>query len=322
MMLKLQPQLTNKNINPTQYQKMRVNLAANVFNSSTTSTLLHIKDKFVDPQVIESTVTFFNAIDRWFSMICSKRDDSLNENSQNFNSNFKFLKNFIVLIKNLSFSIDNKWKPIQTGFILSTESILNLFEYLANKYSEKELILRRLTTDSVENLFSQLRSAGQTHPNSVYVKNSLKRICFAKNLDISKSSNYSQDESSFFTSLSSLRKYEENMLYKSTIVCDDINVNEIDFDNELDFDERNVLYYIGGWIQNSLFRSLKCEKCLNYLNRGNPLQVVSIDSNLAHQKDKFHAIPSFISILDICEKTFQHIINQYENFAKLDCDKK
>jgi hypothetical protein len=93
-------------------------------------------------------------------MISSKNDENLlSENSKNFNSNLKFLKDFIVLFKNLTFFVDNKWKPIQTGFILSTESILNLFEYLANNYSEKEFILRRLTTDTVENLFSQIRSA-------------------------------------------------------------------------------------------------------------------------------------------------------------------
>jgi hypothetical protein len=77
--------------------------------------------------------------------------------------------------------------------------------------------------------------------------------------------------------------------YASTQVCD-ISVDEINFENELNLYERNVLYYIAGWIQNSLFRSLKSSISS------------SIDSNLAHLKNKFY---SFIYIdLRYMQKNF------------------
>jgi hypothetical protein len=106
-----------------------------------------------------------------------------------------FLNDFTDVIRNITYNTDNRWRPIQTGFILSTQSIISLYNYLLENYSLKELIIRRLTTDSVEILFSQIRGSGQTHPTSVDCKNSMKRISFYSHIDISENSNYSQDQS-------------------------------------------------------------------------------------------------------------------------------
>jgi hypothetical protein len=50
---------------------------------------------------------------------------------------------------------------------------------------------------------------GQAHPNSINVKNALKRISFASHIDVSLNSNYSLDESTFFTSLTSFNNYKK-----------------------------------------------------------------------------------------------------------------
>ncbi len=191
---KLQPKLSSVNVNPTQYQKMRVNLAANVFDFDTVAALLYIKEKYDNPNIIISTATFFKTIAKWFAIISSKRpENSINENSEYFQANIDTLNRFITLMKSINYTIKNKWRPIQTGFILTTTSILNLYYYLSNKYGINEIIPRRLTTDTVENLFSQIRGMGQAHPNSINIKNALKRISFASHIDISLNSNYSLD---------------------------------------------------------------------------------------------------------------------------------
>ncbi len=103
---------------------------------------------------------------------------------------------------NISYSTDQIWRSLQSDFILTSESI-KLHKSLSTNYSIKELIVRRLTTDSVENLFSQKRSHGQSHPNSVNCKYA---ISFCKRINISESSNYSQDVITFFLSLNNLKK--------------------------------------------------------------------------------------------------------------------
>ncbi len=64
---------------------------------------------------------------------------------------------------------------------------------------------------------------------------------FYKHIDISENPNYSQDDSSFFSSLKSLEKFEEKKLYQTTIVCDQIDIGNLDYNKELDIGERNVL---------------------------------------------------------------------------------
>jgi hypothetical protein len=65
----------------------------------------------------------------------------------------------------------------------------------------------------------------------------------------------------------------------------------------------------------------KCETCLEYIEKGNPTLVLPIEAQLTHHKQKFIAISAFFSIVDICEKTFQYILETHENFAQVFCDK-
>lgn len=229
-LLKLQRNLTKANINPTQYQKMRVNLAMNVFSSDTISALKFLKNEYPNSDELLSTIAFFEYIVKWFKLISSKDDEHILSEYEFLSANKEFMKKFIKLFKKITYATKDKWRPIQTGFILNTESFLNLYKYLNHYYDTKELIMRRLTTDSIENLFSQIRSSGQSHPNSVDVKYALKRISFAKHIDISKSWNYNQDDSTFFTSIDSLKKYQNEKLYKTTIVCEDMDIYDVNLD--------------------------------------------------------------------------------------------
>jgi hypothetical protein len=318
--LKIQNKLSSINVNPTQYQKMRVNLAANIFDSETVGALKFIKNHYQTPNEMLSTAEFFRVVSKWFGIIsCKKPEDSLNENSENFASNFEFLKMFITLIKSLKFRKDDTWKPIQTGFILTTESIINIFKYFSNKYGLNEIIPRRLTTDTVENLFSQIRSNGQAHPNSVDVRYALRKISFANHIDISKDSNYSCDESRFFTELETFKEFKDRKNFNTIEFSEEFNSDHINFCEELDYDTKNILYYLAGWIQLKLQKRLKnCAKCSTFLNQ-NHLNVVSNDANLTSLKQKFHASPAIVSILDVCEKNFLYLKNQ-KNFSELDCD--
>ncbi len=52
MHLKIQPKLSSINVNRTLYQKMRVNLASNIFSFETQAALVYLKDKSPNPKVM------------------------------------------------------------------------------------------------------------------------------------------------------------------------------------------------------------------------------------------------------------------------------
>ncbi len=159
MNLKLQPKLSSKIINPSQFEKMRVHLAANVFSFETQAELHYLIDKSPNQRIMKITAKFVGFIAKWFAVISYRESEhSLNENNENFNKNIKFLNDFIKLMENITYNTDNIWRPIQSDFIFTSKSSIELQNYLFVNISTKELIARRLTTDSIENLFSQIRS--------------------------------------------------------------------------------------------------------------------------------------------------------------------
>ncbi|KAG8174688.1 hypothetical protein JTE90_024391 [Oedothorax gibbosus] len=85
-----------------------------------------------------------------------------------------------------------RWKPFQTGAILSTTSVLDMEKYyLEEKF--KFLLISRFSQDSLENLFSVVRFR-QSVLTALEFKNNLKLITIAQFMTKSTSTNYEQDD--------------------------------------------------------------------------------------------------------------------------------
>ena len=54
------------------------------------------------------------------------------------------------------------WKPVQTGIQLSTRTVTDM--HLVVSGDSKLLLTSHLNQDAVENVFSQVRGKGATHP--------------------------------------------------------------------------------------------------------------------------------------------------------------
>ncbi len=97
--LKLQPKLSSKNINPSQFEKMRAHLTANIFSFETQAELHYLIDKSLNQRIMKTTAKFVGLIAKWFAVIsCRESEHSLNENNENFNKSIKFFNDFIKLI--------------------------------------------------------------------------------------------------------------------------------------------------------------------------------------------------------------------------------
>jgi hypothetical protein len=109
---------------------------------------------------------------------------------------FLFLQSVITLFDQISVGNRGVWKPIQTGVILSTLSVLELQDRLINSGNFKFLLTSRLTQDCLENLFSCVRSKNPT-PTPLELKNNLRLLTVAQYLKGAENGSYDLDEGGF-----------------------------------------------------------------------------------------------------------------------------
>lgn len=75
-----------------------------------------------------------------------------------------------------------QWFPIQRGVQLTTQAILGLHQDLVMTGQYKYLLTGRLNTDTIENLFSQIRSAVVKTPDPVQFKQALRLVTISQYL--------------------------------------------------------------------------------------------------------------------------------------------
>ncbi|XP_071579887.1 uncharacterized protein [Temnothorax nylanderi] len=176
-----------------QYKKMKVSTARSVFNKRTEAGLKMLAKRTND-SAIETTAFFINLVSQWFALMTNrKRSLGLSKNNiENYNEAIYHIKKTRTIFQNMSIGVKGQWKPVQTGVIMATESILQLQDFLLNKRGYKFVLTGRFTQDCLENLFSLLRFKLPT-PNALQVKQNLKLITMTQISSCSKVTSYDTD---------------------------------------------------------------------------------------------------------------------------------
>ena len=118
---------------------------------------------------------------------------------EKYNAFITFLSDIIDLFQQMS--IGNKsWKPVQTGAIISTQSVLDLLKVLLDDCNFKFFLTSRLSQDCLENLFSCIRSKNPV-PTPLEFKYHLRLITVAQYLKPSEHGSYEQDEGNMIVDL-------------------------------------------------------------------------------------------------------------------------
>jgi hypothetical protein len=166
------------------------------------------------------------------------------------------LKLMISVAKYLSFkshmstSVNKTWKPIQTGLVMASKTLLDMHTDFVQTGYYKFLLSSRLTQDALENLFSQIRGRGDSHPTPVKLRHSLRLISISQFTKTPKNSSYSTtDKTRFVAPLirSKHDAYDSNLVSELVRTNPDISVL-CSFVNELNVCETNALAYLAGWI--------------------------------------------------------------------------
>lgn len=174
----------------------------------------------------------------------------------------KFLRGVIKLFEGLKVGIKGEWKPIQTGVLLSTTSVLNIADELLDA-GHKFLLTSRLTQDCLENLFLVVRLK-KPMPSPLEFKYALKMISSAQYLTLPRSGSYHKDDGKFLTDFFN---------HPVRVPCEP-QVGLISFSDEqiiqdLPQAERDSLYNLAGYCMHSIRNNEKtCDRCMKDVING------------------------------------------------------
>lgn len=278
--LKLAPKLTSATLTPSHFEKMKVSHALNFFSHSVASALRYLVEFEGSKPDILTTAWFLDLCNRWFDLMSSRHPVMAlsKHHPQEYIKAISFLERIIQVFKAIQIGSKGVWKPVQTGVVLSTRSILDIQEEILGK-GHSFLLTSRFTQDCLENLFSSVRMKNPV-PTPIEFKYALRIITVSQFLKTSHASNYQEDSSEFladFFDQTPLPSQEEPDL-------EDIQLNANQSVEDLSNAEMNSLYYLVGYCISRICKNDKhCEKCISSIR--SPSATSGSSSRLTEMKN-------------------------------------
>jgi len=262
--LKFAPQLKQCHVEPGKYQKMRVNMAAAVLSHTTASALRFCASVDLLPRDVLTTAWFLDSVNRWFDSMNSRciKASLFRSSSEKLDS----LKHMVQLMKSVHFTGRDSWKPIQSGILLSTTTVLDLYNELVETGNYSFLMTGRLTQDCVENLFSSIRGKGDAHPSPVLFRHNLRLISLSQYMSIVPASSYDTGDGTYFLDF---LKSQPRRASEPPAVCDPedccfIQQHAFSKWQAMNNVDANVLYLLAGWSTHREKQKLSsCTECLS-----------------------------------------------------------
>lgn len=268
--LKLAPKLTLASLTPSHFDKMKVSAALHFFSNAVVSGLRYLVKEEGRSDEYLTTAWFLAMCNHWFDLMSSRHPVvALSKlNPQIYEESVTFLKSVISVFKSIKIGDKGYWKPVQTGVVMSTTSVLELQEELLGS-GHHFLLTSRLTQDCLENLFSVVRMKNPI-PSPLEFKFALKIISMAQFLKPPSASyrSYQDDDSDFAVDF---------LCQPLTMPsCDFPDLKELTISDKTSVEslskaELNSLYYLGGYCVHSLKKTVVvCDRCLQDVISSSP----------------------------------------------------
>jgi len=325
---------------------MKVSLATQIFSESMYTAYLVYKTMFPDyfrKDDNNTTLEFIIDMDKLFDTLNSSLKKKTVPNKLNYaitkdSEHIQFLKNMSEALEKSKFEIGPQPACIK-GFILTINSVLQLFEDLSENYDIQQLCTRKLIQDPLENLFSVIRQQHgcSVNPSPKQFQTGLRHIFITQISKVSGNSNCETDKNYIFTKLSQLKHTKQsnkqnqrtNEQISSTLNMN-INVEELnDFQyiesETKQFTESNTIYYICGYLAKKFLAHHACTICEGLL--------ISNNNNAEYKDHKLftllktyedcslvHVTENIYQIIMVWEKQFQCVIRNIihkKNLAQL-----
>ena len=262
--LLLAPKLKHSTVNPTHFNKMRVFPAKDLF-SARSAAAIRVMEKarvFGTLELSEyaggdidlneaaiSTAWFLDFMRRLHSLL-SSRNSKLsisNFNSERACETTRFLERALDIIRGLRISGD-RWKPVQTGYILTINSLLKLSKEMLGE-GHKFIPTRCASTDCNECLFSCVRYR-DPYPDSLRFRNNLKNVCVSQFLDVKKGQSYDADNHThLMTAVEMGKHFQPDQDHDIIVLQSIVDLSECD---ELSEMQELAFYVLAGYVLHTL----------------------------------------------------------------------
>ncbi|XP_055918650.1 uncharacterized protein LOC129950754 [Eupeodes corollae] len=244
---KICPRLTSAHIDPTEFQKMSVKLAAQILSRSVACGIeaLNKLGKFPAEinQFSKSTAEFIKKINRLFDLLNGK--PALIRNDQNI----LFIKEMKLYLLNIEL-INARNRPFCfKGLALTIESILCIREALFKEYNDLyHVYVNKFNQDPLENLFGKIRArnVNKSNPSVSEFGALLAKVISLKFLFNSKCSNCEEDDTEYLQvdwkailqsdteDKSKEQPQIEEMFDVTECIENDINVSNVEYNQAKD----------------------------------------------------------------------------------------
>lgn len=255
--LKLAPHLTSAVLAPSHFEKMKVSNALSLISHSVSAGIRYMVECEGRSASNLTTAWFLEMMNHWFDLVSSRHPVmALSKLHQDkYAEAIKFLEGINTIFRSMKVGDKGEWKPIQTGVILSTTSILGIQEELLDK-GHKFLLTSRLTQDCLENLFSSVRLKNPI-PTPLAFKCALKLISIAQFLKTSHKGSYQQDDGDFLANF-----LDQPVTTPAVPAIAKINLSKSKSVPDLCGAEMNSLHYLAGYCAHSVLKNNRhCASC-------------------------------------------------------------
>lgn len=202
----LTPRLNKDDVQPSRhFNKIKVCKAKNLLDRDVSASLYFLAKEESNFD-LNTTACFVKVISKWFALMTS-RNPTLALSKYNKNKYKEcqlFFLEVINLFQNIKIGEKGHYKPVQTGVIISTNSMLHLTEYLLNDKEYKFVLTGRFSQDCLENLFSVIRSKNAILTRAFTFTHfegfeEIRRISTSQYIKTVEKSNYDDDNSHMIT---------------------------------------------------------------------------------------------------------------------------
>lgn len=278
--------LHKEHLFPSHFSKMNVATAVQLFSLKTAAALEKaVRLKQVHKDAL-TTAWWIRVMNEWFDLM-SARHRKKSITLRNKERKLEFLESVVDIFQNMTFG--KGWKPVQTGVILSTISVMNLAKELLSLGYEF-LMPGRLSQDALENVFSQIRKKAGMKPSALQVRRVIKMICVSQFVSDVQNTNYASDSDLYLLDYSRLNKCTKSGDGGQNDPITSGNEEDNDTDDieaetvtgDLSLPAENDIYYIAGATVNAILKRKICESCVVATNCVRDPEMPQINDNVTY----------------------------------------
>ena len=276
------PKLTEKHIRPTNFQKMKVKYATQVFSHTVAAGICTYSSVgSLTPSAL-GTAELLSRFDSLFDCVNSstlqspkKLRSAISEKS----SHIAFLEKSIKQIKDIKVLNGNKDVTTQIksmkGWLVTLNAIISIWNKLKTLHNFQFLFTRRLNTDPLENFFSSIRqqSGNSDNPTPVQFTRAFRKLFFSSVLT-SSVGNCAEDVDTLLAifSTKSVEQPKQSLLNTLNSRPNTLSIGPTDYREpnvSTSIIQENAIAYVSGYLLHKCLKIHSCAKCKEALTSAN-----------------------------------------------------